>query len=352
MGKEFDHLYSRVYDFENLYRAYLQARRNKRYRDEVLRFSASLEENLIIIQNDLIYQTYNPGRHREFYVYEPKKRLIMAPPFRDRVVHHALCNVIEPIFDARFIFDSYACRTGKGTHLGADRVTHFLRSSKNLWERVYCLKADVAQYFPSIDHDVLLGILWERITCNDTRWLIEQIVRSTESYDESAHMGLPIGNLTSQLFANIYLDQLDHFAKHTLKVKYYVRYMDDVIILHGDKQVLRSYLQEIEGFLAHRLRLRLNRKTSIFPISQGIDFLGYRIWDDHRLLRKASIKRAKRGFKKLSNDYAEGKVSLERVKATVMSWLGHCSHANAYRIRRKVLGELALQGPGGERGPQ
>jgi retron-type reverse transcriptase len=212
VGRQFSNLYPAVYDFENLYISYLRARQNKRYKDEVLRFSANLEDNLITIQNELIYQAYRCGRHREFYVYEPKKRLIMAPPFRDRVVHHALCNVIEPIFDRRFIFDSYACRVGKGTHRGADRVTQFLRSAKERWSTVYCLKGDISQYFPSIDHDILLAIVEDRITCPGTRWLINEIVRSTEATNELTHVGLPIGNLTSQLFANVYLDQLDHFG--------------------------------------------------------------------------------------------------------------------------------------------
>ncbi|MBE3575692.1 MAG: group II intron reverse transcriptase domain-containing protein [Firmicutes bacterium] len=343
MGKGFDHLYPAVYELENLYHAYVRARRNKRYYHEILTFSAALEENLIQIQNELIYRTYRSGRHRQFYIYEPKKRLIMAPPFRDRIVHHALCNVIEPILDQRFIFDSYACRAGKGMHRGVDRLTHFLRSARERWGEVYCLKADIAQYFPSIDHEILLKILWDRIKCEGTRWLIAEIVRSTEDPREYRHVGLPIGNLTSQLFANVYMDQLDQFVKHHLRAHFYIRYMDDFIILEGDKQALWHYLMEIKGFLEDRLCLHLNRKTSIFPVWQGIDFLGYRIWDDHRLLRKANVKRAKRMFKRLSKDYSEGRVSVERVRASVMSWIGHCKHADTYHVRRRVLAGLHLQ---------
>lgn len=342
MARTYNNLYPQIYDFERLYYAYLKARRNKRYRHEVLEFTARLEEELIILQNELIYHTYRPGRPRVFVVHDPKTRVIMAPPFRDRVVHHALVAVIEPIFERGFIYDSYACRVGKGTHAGADRVTEFLRRAQRQWGRVYCLKGDVSQYFPSIHHPTLKALIRKRIACPSTLWLIDTIIDSTVDEGDPCPRGLPVGNLTSQLFANVYLNELDQFVKHTLRVRYYVRYMDDFVILHHDKRALWDVKREIECFLADRLLLQLNRKTSVFPISQGIDFLGYRIWPTHRLLRKSSIKRARRGFKKLARDYAEGKIPLERVKASIMSWLGHCKHANTYRIREKVLSEVVL----------
>ncbi|NLN18127.1 MAG: RNA-dependent DNA polymerase [Firmicutes bacterium] len=336
------HLYPYVYDFESLYNAYLRARRCKRYRAEVLRFSARLEEELITLQNELIHHTFKPGRHREFWIHDPKTRLIMAPPFRDRVVHHALVAVIEPLFERKFITDSYACRVGKGTHAGADRVTEFLKLAQRQWKRVYCLKADVSQYFPSIHHGILKHLVRRTIACSSTLWLIDTIIDSTDDEGDPNPRGLPVGNLTSQLFANVYLNELDQFVKHTLRMRYYVRYMDDFVILHHDKRLLWDTKREIEGFLEDKLSLKLNHKTGVFPISQGIDFLGYRIWPTHRLLRKGSIKRARRGFKKLARDYAEAKIPLDRVKASIMSWLGHCQHANTYRIREKVLGELIL----------
>lgn len=345
MARTAKNLYPAIYSFESLYYAYLRARRNKRYRHEVLRFTARLEEELITLQNELIYQTYRPGRHREFVIHEPKTRVIMAPPFRDRVVHHALVAVIEPIFERGFIYDSYACRVGKGTHAGANRVTEFLRRAQAEWGRVYCLKADVSQYFPSIHHETLKALIRKRIACSSTLWLIDTIIDSTAEEGDPSPRGLPVGNLTSQLFANVYLNELDQFIKHTLRVRYYVRYMDDFVVLHHDKRALWDIKREVECFLADRLLLRLNHRTGVFPISQGIDFLGYRIWPTHRLLRKSSIKRARRGFKKLARDYAEGRIPLERVKASIMSWLGHCKHANTYRIREKVLGDVVLVRP-------
>lgn len=341
--KSYNNLYPQIYDFENLYRAYLKARRCKRYRKEVLEFSTSLEENLLEIQNELIWKSYRTGKYRQFYVYEPKERLVLALPFKDRIVHHALCNVIEPIFDKTFIYDSYACRLGKGTHAGVERLTYFLRRAKRIWDNTYCLKCDIAQYFPSINHRILLGLYRKKIRCKDTMWLISEIINSTADPNDPDPRGVPIGNLTSQLSANVYLNELDHFIKEILRVRFYVRYMDDFIILHGRKRVLRWVVEEITGFLDRHLKLQLNSKTAIFPISQGINFLGYKIWATHRLLRKDSIKRIKRKLKRYQEKYAKGLIGLEEIKASLASWLGHCLHCNSYNLRKKILKNFVLR---------
>jgi retron-type reverse transcriptase len=341
LSKTYNNLYQQIYDFQNLYNAYLKARKDKRFKADTLKFSYNLEGNLIQIQNELIYKSYDPGRYHEFYVYEPKKRLIMAVPFKDRVIHHALCNIIEPVFESRFIFDSYACRPGKGTHAGADRVTYFLRKLSNTYDKVYCLKGDVSKYFQSINHATLKQIIRKRIRCKDTLWLIDTIIDSTAD-DELNPVGIPIGNLTSQLFANLYLDRLDYFVKQDLRVKYYVRYMDDFVVLSDNKAQLWEYYRAIEDFLNNKLQLQLNGKTGIFPISQGIDFLGYRIWPYHRLLRKSSIKRIKRKLKAFQRKYKEGQIDLDKINATIQSWLGHAKHADSYNLRKKLLGEFVL----------
>jgi len=320
--------------------AYLKARRNKRYKDEVLMFSKSLEEELLNLRNQLLSKSYKTGKYRSFYVYEPKKRLIMALPFRDRVVHHALCNIIEPIFDKIFIYDSYACRINKGTHKGADRVTKFLSGCNKLEGCTYCLKGDIRQYFPSIDHKKLLEIINKKIICPNTMWLIRQIIYSPGHSEYSK--GLPIGNLTSQLFANIYLNELDYFVKHQLRIKFYVRYMDDFVILSKDKIQLHEIKREIECFLKEELDLELNQKTDIFPASQGIDFLGYRIWQKYRLLRKASVKKMKRKLKAFQQKYAMGQVDIEKIRQSLMSWLGHVSHCNSYNLRKKLFQQFVL----------
>lgn len=328
-------LYPQIYDFKNLYRAYLKARQGKRYRNEILTFTANLEENLIILQNELVWKSYKPSRFREFYVYDPKKRLISAPAFRDRVVHHALCNVIEPIFDKKFIYDSYACRADKGTHAAAIRTQKFMRKLKRLSGDFYVLKADISQYFPSINHDILESIIRRTISCKDTLWFIDTIIDQTEQ-------GLPIGALTSQLFANVYLDKLDHFIKDNIGIKYYLRYMDDFIIMHPDKNFLKELKTEIESFLLHQLALKLNRKTAIYPNKHGIDFCGYRIWTTHILPRKRNIKRARRRFKKLAKLYSSGTINLDKIKSSIMSFIGYMKHCNGYRSLTNILKEIVL----------
>lgn len=336
--KTYKNLYQQIYDFENLHRAYLQARRCKRYKGDVLRFSANLEDNLINIQNHLIWKTYQVGRYNYFKVYEPKERLIAAPSFIDRVVHHALCNIIEPIFEKSMIYDSYACRVGKGTLSGVLRTTRFLRDATRQWDRVYCLKADIRKFFPSIQHDSLKKILRRRISCPDTLWLIDAIIDSGGS-----NVGLPIGSLTSQLFANICLNELDHQVKDVYRVRYYVRYMDDFVIFHNDKTYLRDLLAEISDYLFSPLCLTMNAKTQIFPVGpRCVDFLGYRIWPEYRLLRKGNVRRVKRKFKKYQCLYSTNEIDLDVVDSAVKSWLGHAKHADTYRLRSKTMSSLLL----------
>jgi hypothetical protein len=338
LPKTYNNLYHNICSFENLHLAYLKARKCKRYRKEVLLFSSNLEENLINLQKELLNKTYKSGIYKIFYIHEPKKRKIMALPFRDRVTHHAICNIIEPFFDKVFIYDSYACRIKKGAHAGADRLTKFLRKAKRKYPKIYCLKCDIKNYFGSINHEVLIQIIQRKIKCHDTMWLIKNVINSTDGAE-----GIPIGNLTSQLFANLYLNELDYFIKHNLKIKYYIRYMDDWVIPFPDKEYLWDILKQIETFLQENLFLELNNKTSIFPISQGIDFLGYRIWVTHKLLRKSSKKRIKRKLKIYQRLYAKNRIKLSKLTSSLTSWLGHTSHCNSYNLRRKILGNIILK---------
>lgn len=316
-------VYEQVYDYQNLYDAYLKARRQKRYRSEVLKFSYSLEENLIQIQNELIWKTYRIGPYRPFIVYEPKKRQIVALPFKDRVVQHALNSVIEPIFDRVFIYDSYACRKGKGTHRAAKRLGYFLGKPGIH----YYIKADIQSYFASINHSILKDLLRRRIDDQDILWLIDTIL------DNESGQGLPIGNLTSQLFANIYLHELDHFLKNQLSVRYYLRYMDDFIVLHASKKYLRDLLSTIDGFLSSKLALRLNPKTRIDAIKNGIDFVGYRVWHLNKLLRKRLIRR----MKKRARNWMDGKVSDGSYLSSISSWIGHVQDTSSHMALERLL---------------
>jgi retron-type reverse transcriptase len=352
--KRHKNLYQQICDFENLYLAYLNARRGKRYRDEVLRFTERLEENLIEIQNELIWKTYRVGRYREFYVYESKKRLIMALPFKDRVVQWAIYRVLNPLLERRYILDSYACRVGFGAHRSVDRLQYWLRQLDRQHSKVYALKLDISKYFYRVDHAVLMSILRHMIADRDFLWLLETIIRCDHTKfglllddydfhgDRIGEVGMPIGNLTSQMFANLYLHELDQFVKHTLRVHHYLRYMDDTAILHWDKSYLWQVKQEIEAFLSQRLHLALNNKTAIRTIDQGIEWVGYRVWPTHRKLRKSTAKKMKSRLKYLQQLYAMGEIGFHEVNASVQSYLGLLKHCNSYKLRQKLFEALAF----------
>ena len=337
--KRFDNLYEEVCSFENLHSAYLKARRGKGYRDYVLEFNYRLEENLLELRRNLLEQTYRHGPYREFIVCDAKKRHIKAAPFRDRVVHHALCRIIEPIFDRSFIYDSYACRRNKGTHLALKKLQVFLKKK----ESFYCLQGDISKYFDSINHDTLFNLIKRKIKDKRVLWLIKEIIDSSYSYKIYQNLfdfrltGIPIGNLTSQLFANIYLDQLDQFAKRQIKARYYLRYMDDFLILSPSKPFLAQIKIEIESFLWKELKLKLHpKKVNIFPVKTGIDFLGYRNFASYRLLRKSTVKRFVRRtkfYQKLLND---GLMSTQKFNNSLFSWLAYAKFGNSWNLVQKL----------------
>lgn len=344
-------IFPKIYEFENLYEAYLNARKNKRYRGDVLEFSAHLEENLIQLQNELIYKTYRVGRYREFYVYEPKKRLIMALQFRDRVIQWAIYQHLNPWFDRQFIYDSYGCRDGKGTHRAADRLQYWMRQVSRKKERFYYLKLDISKYFYRVDHEILLNILRRKIDDEDLVGLLGRIINSEHTAfglpaftdpadcppeERLTDKGMPIGNLTSQMFANIYLDQLDQYAKQDLRLHYYIRYMDDIIILHDDKKRLHEIKDEIEAFLWEELRLNLNKKTAIRPVSHGIEFVGFRIFATHRKLKNSSARKMKSRLKYVRAAFERGEIDAETLQATMASYTGMLKHFNSHGLRSSL----------------
>jgi len=351
-------IYDKICSWENLYKAYENAARGKWYRDDVVRFSANLEEELINLQNHLIYQTYKVGRYREFYVYEPKKRLIMALDFRDRVVQWAIYQQLEPLFDKQFIYDSYGCRKGKGTHRAADRLQYWIRAVSRKPEDWYYLKLDISKYFYRVDHECLMRILRSKIDDERLLWLLKTIIDCEHTAfglplgvdpdqckpeDRLYTVGMPIGNLTSQLFANIYLNELDQYAKHELKLRYYIRYMDDIIILHPDKKYLASVKDDLEIFLNEKLRLNLNKKTAIRKVKTGIEFVGFRIFPTHRKLKKKSLRKMKSRLKYLAKQYQKGNVGFETVHSSVMSYFGTMKHFNSYGLRRYLSRKIKFQ---------
>lgn len=344
MAKTYNNLFPSIYDFESLHAAYLRARKGKRECSDVLLFSRDLESRLIELQNELIWGTYKTGAYRTFFVYEPKQRLVAALPFRDRVVQHSIVATIEPIWERRFIHDSYACRPQKGTHSGANRAQEYLQAVQRQHGRAFALKADISKYFPSIDHVIIKRLLAKRIACQQTLQLIFCII---DSWEDAPGRGLPIGNLTSQLLANIYLHELDEFVKYHLRERYYARYMDDIIVIHHDKAHLHRQRKIIEAFLGDRLRLETNRKTQVFPVGlqrgRALDFLGYRIWATHRRLRVGSVRRMRAKLRAFVAAMKAGHLDSGRAQATIRSWVAHTLHADAYRIRKKLLSLLWLQ---------
>jgi retron-type reverse transcriptase len=344
MAKTYNNLFPKVYDFAALHAAYIRARAGKRNNREVQHFEQDLEGNLIQLQNELIWGMYRIGEYRPFKIYEPKERNVAALPFRDRVVQHALVAVIEPLWERRFIADSYACRPGRGTHRGADRAQAMLRKVQREHGKVAIFKADIAKYFQSIDHGILKSLLRKRIACKQTLALLDHIIDSANVLHGTPGVGLPIGNLTSQLSANIYLHELDEFVKHGLREPHFGRYMDDFYVVHHDKAHLQSVRIKVEAFLESHLRLHTNHKTQVFPLGmlhgRAFDFLGYRIWTTHRRVRKSSIHRITQTLRKLQKQYAVGLVSLERIGQSVTSWVAHATHADALGLRTKLLGRF------------
>lgn len=323
--KTFNNLYSKIYNFENLLNAYNSAKKNKRYKNEVIEFGLNLDENLIQIQNELIHHAYQPSRYREFVIREPKERLILSLPFRDRVVHQAICRVIEPIFNSTFIYDTYACRKGKGTLAGVKRLWYFLNKLRQNNKEVYCLKMDITKYFYSVDHGILKTAIRKKIRCKQTLRLLDTIIDSVDN------PGIPVGNLTSQLFANIYLSSLDHFIKETLRQKYYIRYMDDMVILSENKSELWEIFSLIKDFTEYDLKLKFNKKTQVFNVNRGIDFLGYRQFPDRLILRKRIMRKNYRKFKKLAR--TAGKTKIDQ---SLASFEGLCKHCSSKEILNKV----------------
>lgn len=352
--KTLKNVFEQVVAYDNLYRAYLNARLCKRYRYEVLNFSAHLEDNLVKLQKELYDRTYTLGKYREFYIYEPKKRLIMAQPFKDRVVQWAIYQVLNPVFAQGYITDSYACIKERGTHKAVKRLHYWLRQVGKKPEKYYFLKLDISKYFYRIDHDVLMGILKRKIHDDDMIFLLDKIVNSSETNfglppgkspgevkrsDRVSEKGMPVGNLSSQMFANLYLNELDQYCKRTLGIHFYVRYMDDVIILHQDKDQLHEWKRIIDTFLKEKLQLDLNEKTCIRPITLGVEFCGYKIWNTHIKLRKSTALKMKRNLKKLQKEYAAGEVTVEEAKQTISSYLGILKHCDSYSLKRTIFGE-------------
>ncbi len=346
MAKRLKHIYPQIMDFQNLLISARKAQKGKRYRESTLAFNFDLEHNLLHLQDELKNKTYEPGPYKDFIIADSKKRLISAAPYSDRVLHHAIINIIEPPLDKAFIFDSYACRKGKGTHKALFRFREFFKRYK------YVLKCDIRKYFQSMDHEILMEKLERKIGDNDALWLLGKIIASRD-FNKIAptfyypgddlmtsalrRRGIPVGNLTSQFFANAYLDGFDHWLKEDLQVGQYLRYVDDWCVFANDKTKLNDTLAAMKEYLAG-LRLSLHPgKSRIYTAKEGVEFLGFRHLPDRVRVRKENTKRFKARMKKLQQEYAERKIPLQRVRQSIGSWIAHASYADSYELRKQMI---------------
>lgn len=320
--------------FEKIYEAHLRARKNKTNTAELIRFEMNLENNLTNLLNNIRNGTYRIGNYRTFYVNEPKLRKIQALPFRDRIVHQWYVEeFIKPNIVPKFIKDTYACLDGKGTHKAVNAIQHYMQIYKRNFGDFWILKCDIKRFFYSINLDILFQLLKKQIS--DKKLLQFTRILIYENRDEN--IGIPIGNYTSQFFANIYLNELDQYIKHTLKVKYYVRYMDDFILLLDSKETCKEIKNKIEQFIKDHLELELNHKSRYYPCAQGVNFCGFRIWPTHRLLRTNSKKKIKRKVRMWNKFWDNGELDFGIAMPSLQSWIGHSSHCNSYHIQNKIL---------------
>ncbi len=337
---QLSHSFDEIISLENLLLAWREFVGGKQNKKDVQEFSLRLMDNLILLHNDLANGDYQHGGYQAFKISDPKPRDIHKASVRDRLVHHAVYRILYPFFDRLFIADSYSCRNGKGTHKAINRFARFAyKAGRNNARTAWVLKCDIRKFFASIDQRILMEILAGHISDKRIILLLEKIIKSFDTGNcivdsrlrgNDNKVGLPLGNLTSQLFANIYLNELDQFAKHRLKIKYYIRYADDFAIFSAGRDYLADLIPLIGNFLTAKLQLTLHPdKVFIKTINSGVDFLGWVNFFDHRVLRTKTKRRALR------------KIGTNPNRATVDSYLGLLKHGNAFKIRKEIFEILA-----------
>ncbi len=346
MAKTYNNLYSKIIDIENLNHAWQKARKGKTKKIYVIEFESNLMENITKLHEELKNQTYKPEPLKIFILRDPKTRKISKSAFRDRIIHHAIIRIIEPIFEKGFIYDSCANRKGKGNLFALKRFEQFIRKVsgngkiKGLFNsnqiKGYCLKADIKHYFEEVDHQILIEIIKRKIIDEKVIWLINRILENMP-IGRRTNVGMPLGNLTSQFFANVYLNELDYFVKHELKARYYIRYVDDFVILNSSKMELKIWKQKIDKFLRDKLKLELHsQKSKIISLSRGIDFVGFRNYWYFRLLRKRNIKKM---LAKVDR-YKRMEISNWEILESFQGWNAYARWANSLGVRREVVKKI------------
>lgn len=337
--------YEKLYDFQNLYKAHTAARKGKRNSCEVIEFEMNLGENLTLLSDALKNGTYMMQDYYSFAVYDPKHRVIHALHYRDRVVQHCLCDeVLAPILDKKLIYDNSACRIGKGTHFSIGRVSKYLQRFYNRYGTDgYFLKCDIRKFFDNVDHAILKEKLSKVMEDKDVLRLLYQII---DSFEVTPGKGIPLGNQTSQWFALYYLDTLDRLIKEKLRIKYYSRYMDDCVLIHQDKEYLRYCLEQMQQCVDN-LKIEFNEKTEIFPVKNGVQYLGWHIYltETGKVIRKVKQQtkyKYKRKLKHFQSAYADNAVELKEISQVIASYRAHLSYGHTYQLQKKILGEFVL----------
>ena len=325
MKIQLTHAFDEIISVENLLEAWKEFIKGKKQKKDVQIFQMRFMNNILSLHGDLLNHTYKHGGYQAFKINDPKPRDIHKAKVRDRLLHHAIYRKSYPFFDRTFIADSYSCRLNKGTHKSVNRFRKFAHIvSKNNTRTCWILKCDIRKFFANIDHDVLLEILAQYVPAKNTLWLLQEVIGSFNA-ERKTNVGLPLGNLTSQLFVNIYMNEFDQYIKHKLKVKHYIRYADDFVIFSGDKEYLKNIISEIADFLGEELKLELHpNKIFIKTFNSGVDFLGWVSFSDHRVLRTATKRRMLRRIKENPNT------------ETLNSYLGLLKHGNAKKLESEI----------------
>ncbi len=326
MKIQLTHTFEDIIAIENLLSAWREFRVGKSKRKDVQHFERNLMDHILTLHDYLVNKTYRHGGYHSFIITDPKVRHIHKASVQDRLVHHAIVRMLYPFFDRTFIADSYSCRIGKGTQKARDRFRAMMYTvSQNNTRHCWVLKCDIRKFFASVDHDILLNVFKQYISDTDILWLLNNVISSFSV--ENSQKGMPLGNLTSQLFSNIYMNQFDQWVKHKLRAKYYIRYADDFVLLSHSKVQLEEQLLKVKSFLQDKLQLCLHpNKIHLQNLSSGVDFLGWKLFADHRTLRTVTKRRALRRI-------------IEHPKnETLQSYLGMLRHGNGRKIRGEVFG--------------
>lgn len=350
-------VFDEIFSIDNLYAALEDASQGRRYNKDALVYNLDAWAMVQEIRNEIFNGTYSIDRYYIFYVYEPKKRMIMSISFKHRIVQWAIYRVINPVLVKGYIEDSYGCIPGRGSLSAMQRLKYWVVMASRKEEQWFYLKLDISKYFYRISHRVLkkilakkikdkrlLKVLYSIIDCEHTPFGLP-LGRSPGDVpleERLFDVGMPIGNLLSQLFANVYLNELDQYCKRELQIRFYIRYMDDVIILCNSKLQLRIWKDQIEQFLLQELELHLNKKTCIRPIGQGIEFVGYRIWADRVVIRKSTTLRIRRALRGMAAKYTDYKITMQDFSETLQSYLGMLEHCDSDALINKILDEIVL----------